>query len=96
VVAYSPLGAGTLVTHPLVTAIANKAGCSPAQVLIAWGLSVGCAAVIPKTTQPQRIAEFAALAADPDCIQLGDEDMLALSELSKDPTKLCWDSSGIL
>jgi len=60
ITAYSPLGnnnAGLkkLFEYPEVIAIADKIGATPAQVLIAWGLSGGHS-VIPKSVTPHRIA----------------------------------------
>jgi alcohol dehydrogenase (NADP+) len=65
--AYAPLGApgdnrSPLVLHqPEVEAIAAERQLTPAQVLLAWGIGCGTA-VIPKTVQPQRLAENLAAA----------------------------------
>ena len=66
VTAYSPL-AGTnptydtgnvtqLLNNTVVTKIADKRECTPAQVLLAWGVSRGTS-VIPKTSHLERITE---------------------------------------
>lgn len=55
--AWSPLAkGGELLTHPTVTAIADKYGRSAAQVVLRWHLQLGNI-VIPKSATPSRIAE---------------------------------------
>jgi diketogulonate reductase-like aldo/keto reductase len=51
---YSPLK-GTDLGHPVLTAIAEKHGVTPAQVVLRWHLEHGIA-VIPKSSRPERIA----------------------------------------
>jgi len=58
--AYSPLGAGKLLENPAVTTVAAAHGKSPAQVLIRWSLQLGNV-VIPRSSNPARIAENAAV-----------------------------------
>lgn len=58
--AYSPLTKGQRLTHPRVLHIAAELGRSPAQVLLRWGLQQDLV-VLPKSVQPQRIAENLAL-----------------------------------
>jgi diketogulonate reductase-like aldo/keto reductase len=53
-VAYSPLGMGGHVENPTVSAIADRLGRSPAQILIRWCLERDVA-VIPKSGNPTRI-----------------------------------------
>lgn len=53
--AWAPLGQGSLLTHPAVTAVAEGCGRTPAQVLIRWHLQLGNI-VIPKSVNPSRIA----------------------------------------
>jgi len=86
--AYAPLGSSgrpagmkrkdetSLLGDPVVGAIAQARECSPAAVLIAWALARGTA-VIPKSTNPDRIA--ANLAATEVVLQA--DDMHALAEL---------------
>jgi diketogulonate reductase-like aldo/keto reductase len=50
---YSPLK-GTDLGHPVLTAIAEKHGVSPAQVVLRWHIEHGIA-VIPKSSRPERI-----------------------------------------
>ena len=68
ITAYSPLGsldrpdfvqapdAPVLLEHPLIAAIAEAHGCTPAQVLLAWQIQRGIA-VIPKSVTPSRLKE---------------------------------------
>jgi 2,5-diketo-D-gluconate reductase A len=53
--AWSPLGRGSLLTHPTITAVAEDCGRTPAQVLIRWHIQLGNI-VIPKSVNPIRIA----------------------------------------
>ncbi|QNG17717.1 aldo/keto reductase [Rhodococcus triatomae] len=53
--AWSPLGQGTLLENPTITAIAQAHGKTPAQVIIRWHLQIGNV-VIPKSVTPSRIA----------------------------------------
>ena len=52
--AYGPLGVGSLLDNPAVTAVAEAHGKSPAQVLIRWSLQLGNV-VIPRSSSPDRI-----------------------------------------
>ncbi|WP_336783815.1 aldo/keto reductase [Paenibacillus illinoisensis] len=58
--AWSPLGQGNLLEHPLLQEIAAKYGKSPAQVILRWDLQNGIV-TIPKSVTPQRIRENADL-----------------------------------
>ncbi|OBK29851.1 oxidoreductase [Mycobacterium asiaticum] len=53
--AWSPLGRGSLLNHPTVTAVAADCDRTPAQVLIRWHIQLGNI-VIPKSVNPARIA----------------------------------------
>jgi len=53
--AWSPLGRGSLLTHPAITAVAEQCGRTPAQVLLRWHIQLGNI-VIPKSVHPSRIA----------------------------------------
>ncbi len=53
--AWSPLGQGSLLEDPIITAIAERHGKTPAQVLIRWHIQLGNI-VIPKSVNPDRIA----------------------------------------
>lgn len=52
--AWAPLGRGSLLEHPTVTAVARRHGKTPAQVLIRWHIQLGNI-VIPKSVHPERI-----------------------------------------
>ncbi|MBY0299943.1 MAG: aldo/keto reductase [Methylobacterium sp.] len=56
--AWSPLGQGGALGHPVIAAIAAKHGRSPAQVVLRWHLDLGHVA-IPKSATPDRIRENA-------------------------------------
>ncbi|MFD1949483.1 aldo/keto reductase [Sphingomonas arantia] len=53
---WSPLGQGAALADPAITAIAEKHGKTPAQVVLRWHIEAGLT-VIPKTTNPARLAE---------------------------------------
>ena len=55
--AYSPLGAGTLMRHPQLSVLAKEAGLTPAQLALAWVLRQPNAVAIPKTVHPGRLKE---------------------------------------
>lgn len=101
VTAFSPLGAlsyvaldmaseaETVLTQPVVLAAAQRAGVTPAQVVLRWGLQRGTA-VIPKTSNPQRLLENLALSD----FMLSEDEMAAISSLNKnrrfnDPGAFC-------
>lgn len=58
VVAYSPLGSGTvsITDDPTIKRIAEREKLTPAQVCIAWAVTHGCPA-IPKTANEGRLGE---------------------------------------
>ncbi len=74
--AYSPLGTGRHLSDPVVGEIAERAGRTPAQVLIRWCLQRGTI-VIPKSTRRERIAENGGVYD----FALADADMAALDGL---------------
>jgi len=86
--AYSPLGSGdrpkalkkkdepTLLDNPVIGKVAARRGITPAQVLLAWGLTRGTV-VIPKSTNPERIRQNLA-AAD---LRLDEQDMADMAAL---------------
>ncbi len=89
VTAFSPLGAGSYVeldmaqrgdsvlSQPSVTAIAERLGRTPAQVVLRWGVQRGTA-VIPKTSRPERLSENIGLFD----FELTDADMTAIAALN--------------
>ncbi len=56
IMAYSPLARGHKVDDPELGAIAEKLGCTPAQVAIKFCYDSGCI-TIPKSSNPERIME---------------------------------------
>jgi diketogulonate reductase-like aldo/keto reductase len=76
--AYSPLGTGRHLSHPTVTRIAQRAGRTPAQVLLRWCLQRDIP-VIAKSTHRERIEENAQIFD----FTLSDEDMAALDALDR-------------
>lgn len=53
---WSPLGQGQMLSDPVIAAIAQRLGKSPAQVIIRWHIQEGLV-VIPKSVTPSRIVE---------------------------------------
>lgn len=80
--AWSPLGQGSLLAHPAVTAVAEGCGRTPAQVLIRWHIQLGNI-VIPKSVDPVRIASN----FDVFDFELSDTEMASISSL-EDGTRL--------
>jgi 2,5-diketo-D-gluconate reductase A len=76
--AYSPLGTGRHLGNRTVTRIAERAGRTPAQVLLRWCVQHGVP-VIPKSTHRERIAENGQIFD----FSLPEEDMAALDALDK-------------
>jgi 2,5-diketo-D-gluconate reductase A len=80
--AWSPLGQGSLLSNPAVTAVAETCGKSPAQVLIRWHIQLGNI-VIPKSVTPERIVSN----FDVFDFELSEQDMASISSLG-DGTRL--------
>jgi diketogulonate reductase-like aldo/keto reductase len=76
--AYSPLGTGHHLSSPEVTKIAERAGRTPAQVLLRWAIQ-RAGIVLPKSTHRERIAENAEIFD----FALSAEDMAALDALDR-------------
>jgi 2,5-diketo-D-gluconate reductase A len=74
--AWGPLGQGSLLTDPTVTAVAERYGRTPAQVLVRWHIQLGNI-VIPKSVNPKRIASN----LDVFDFELSDDDMASISSL---------------
>ena len=55
--AYSPLDQGRLLRNTALTEIARGAGCSPAQLALAWLMARPGVVVIPKSSSPARVKE---------------------------------------
>lgn len=80
--AWSPLGQGSLLAHPTVTAIAETHGKTPAQVLIRWHIQLGNI-VIPKSVNPDRIVSN----FDVFDFELSEQDLASIATLD-DGTRL--------
>ncbi|MGB3589441.1 MAG: aldo/keto reductase [Tunicatimonas sp.] len=88
--AYSPLGSNdrperlkkeddvNLLEEPTINQIADKHGCTAAQVLISWGVNRGTA-IIPKSVNPKRIKQN----LDSAEVSLSGDDMQQIAELDK-------------
>jgi diketogulonate reductase-like aldo/keto reductase len=74
--AYSPLGTGRHLSNKTVQHVAERAGRTPAQVLLRWCVQHGLP-VIPKSTHRERIAENGQIFD----FALSDEDMATLDSL---------------
>jgi diketogulonate reductase-like aldo/keto reductase len=59
--AYSPLARGRLFNDPVLTAIAQTRGKTVAQVVLRWLVQQGNIAPIPRSSNPQRIAQNLAI-----------------------------------
>ncbi|GAB3702730.1 aldo/keto reductase [Corynebacterium nasicanis] len=75
-VAWSPLGRGQLLAHPLLVGIADEVGATPAQVALRWALDLGCV-VIPRSGHPERLAENLAAGE----VSLSEQQILAITAL---------------
>ncbi|MFC7672171.1 aldo/keto reductase [Mycolicibacterium sp. GCM10028919] len=80
--AWSPLGQGSLLSHPTLTDLAATHGKTPAQVLIRWHIQLGNI-VIPKSVNPERIASN----FDVFDFELSEQDMTSVASL-EDGTRL--------
>jgi 2,5-diketo-D-gluconate reductase A len=74
--AWSPLGQGLALRHPVVAELAHRHGRTPAQVVLRWHVQLGNVA-IPKSTTPSRIRENIGLFD----FDLAEADMAALATL---------------
>ncbi|MEO7261344.1 MAG: aldo/keto reductase, partial [Jatrophihabitantaceae bacterium] len=75
--AWSPLArGGSVLTDPVITAIADRVGKSPAQVILRWHIELGNV-VIPKSVTPARIREN----LDVFDVSLTAEDLTAIAGL---------------
>ncbi|BBY79251.1 aldo/keto reductase [Mycolicibacterium pulveris] len=80
--AWSPLGQGSLLSDPTVTAVAEAHGKTPAQALIRWHIQLGNI-VIPKSVTPARIVSN----FDVFDFELSEQDVESISALG-DGTRL--------
>ncbi|MEE6286376.1 aldo/keto reductase [Georgenia sp. MJ173] len=77
--AWSPLAQGAVLDDPVITAIAQRLGRTPAQVVLRWHLQLGTV-VIPKSVQPARMAQN----IDVFDFELTAADMAAIEGLDRD------------
>lgn len=86
--AWAPFAAGNggLLSEPAITRTAERLGCTPAQAILAWLHGLG-AAVIPKSSRPERIAENAQFLK----AALTDEDGAEIAALDRGESLFPWD-----
>jgi len=87
--AYSSLGQGKLLDHPVVVQVANERKLSPALILLRWALQKGTA-IIPKSKEFTRITENLKVF---DFVLEAKE--MAILDALDDGTRYCWDPTGI-
>ena len=76
---YAPIGKGAVLEDAAVRAVAARHGRTPAQVVLRWHVQQDGVAAIPKSANPQRIAEN----LDVFGFTLSEEDMRAVSRLAQ-------------
>jgi 2,5-diketo-D-gluconate reductase A len=74
--AYSPLGQGADLEHPVILGIASRLAATPAQVILRWHLDLGHV-VIPKSVRRHRLVENLAATT----LVLSAEDVAAITAL---------------
>jgi diketogulonate reductase-like aldo/keto reductase len=84
--AYSPLGQGSLTSHPLLAEIGRERGLSAAQIALAWSIRDRDVVAIPKSVHPRRIDEnFAAAQVHLSAAELARLDEAFAPPRSKQP-----------
>jgi diketogulonate reductase-like aldo/keto reductase len=76
---YAPIGKGAVLQDKAVRDIAARHGRTPAQVVLRWHVQQDGVAAVPKSANPQRIAEN----LDVFGFTLSEDEMRALSDLSR-------------
>ncbi len=86
--AWAPFAEGKLdiFRNPVICGIAEKHGCTAAQVILAWLHAQGVA-VIPKSSKPERIRENGEFFK----VNLSDEDIVAIDSLDRGESLFPWD-----
>lgn len=74
--AWAPLARGKNFDAPEIVAVADKYGKTPAQVVLAYLMQLGCS-VVPKTSNPQRLVENLGAVE----VELGGDDIAALDKV---------------
>jgi diketogulonate reductase-like aldo/keto reductase len=80
--AYSPIGQGTLANHPALRAIGERHGASAAQVALAWLLAQPGVAAIPKAAHEAHLRDNLLAAT----LRLGRDDQAELDRLFPPPS----------
>ena len=57
VMAYSPIEQGRLLRHPVLRAVAERRGATPAQIALAWSIRHGGVTAIPEAGTPEHVRE---------------------------------------
>lgn len=81
--AYTPLGSGTLARDARLAALATPLGLSAAQLALAWTVRDGSSVAIPKSSTPARIAENLKAAS----VTLDAATVRAIDQLFPPPTR---------
>ena len=76
---YCPLGRGRLIDDPVVGEIARRRGKSVAQIALRWAIQHGNVAPIPRSSNPQRIADNLAVFD----FTLSDDEMARIGSLRR-------------
>ncbi len=79
--AYSPLGQGSLTSHPLLVEMGRERDLSAAQIALAWSIRDSDVVAIPKSVQPRRIDENHAAAQ----VRLSAAELARLDEVFPPP-----------
>ena len=77
--AWSPIAQGAVLDDPAITALADRHGRTPAQIVLRWHLQLGNI-VIPKSVTPERIRENLALFD----FELSADDLATIAALNRD------------
>ncbi len=83
VMAYSPIEQGRLLRHPVIIAIADQHGATPAQVALAWLMTRDGVNVIPRAGRKEHVLENRAAVA----LRLTDRELLLLDEAFPPPRR---------
>jgi len=89
-IAYAPLAQGKVVGHPTIAPIADAHGATEGQIALAWILQASNTAAIPKTANPDRLAQNLAAAE----ITLTDQEIAAITALAE-PNGRMFDFPGL-